>query len=92
MNDERKPTDDAQLGITSAEKLEKLGITRRWSCGCAVVVDHGRAIEQPSLTCDGVVGHKLRELTLRPKRQERDEGPQVQGSLFPREDEDDEKC
>lgn len=64
-----RPDYDELLGIHSAQEL---GIVRRYSCGCAVVLDHGRELEQPALTCDGGPEHKARLLL----------GRATQGNLF----------
>lgn len=64
-----RPDYDELLGIPSAGEL---GIVRRYSCGCAVVLDHGRELEQPALTCDGGPEHKA-ALVL---------GRATQGTLF----------
>jgi hypothetical protein len=72
---ERKLTADDTLGIAGAGKL---GIVRRWSCGCAEVDDAGVVREQPDMFCDGMAehGHKTRVVQGRVMGE--------QGSLFPK--------
>lgn len=75
----RKAAGDESLGIASAGRL---GIVRRWSCGCAEVDDAGVLREQPDMFCDGFEerGHKRRVV----------QGG-AQGELFPQRGEDDGK-
>lgn len=66
-------TDDARLGISSAQSL---GIVRRYQCGCALVrVGRGRScreVEQLALTCPGGDEH----------RRPLDDSEAEQGTLF----------
>lgn len=76
----RKPTDDDELGIASAGEL---GIVRRWSCGCAEVRDGRRTYEQPDMFCSGDEAHGHKACVVQGKAMGE------QGSLFPKEGEDD---